>query len=287
MITYNHQDYIAEAIDSVLKQAVNFKIALIIGEDYSTDNTRNICLKYAEKHPDLITVIPADKNVGMMKNYLRTIHECDGKYVAYIEGDDYWTDPLKLQKQIDFLEANPNYSACFHNVTMKEERTGQFKQERNPGSDEWILHKSLHKDSFDTADVLGPWFIPSPSLVFVNYPDFELPDWFFNCTYGDLPFMLLLSLRGKFKYINEAMAVYRLHDKGATTVHAGYDKIMLMVYIYASFDIHTKYKYHQTIRNSVIYEVDRHTPAKELQHYGLKKTFIISLKKYLKKIALN
>jgi glycosyltransferase involved in cell wall biosynthesis len=285
MITYNHQDYIAQAIEGVLKQVTNFKIALIIGEDYSTDTTRKICEVYAEKYPKIIKLVAEDKNVGMMQNFLRTVKECDGKYIAYIEGDDYWTDPLKLQKQIDFLEANPHYSACFHNVTMKEERTGALKDYRNPKNQDWILHKSLQKDTFDTEDVLGPWFIPSPSLVFVNYPDFNLPDWFYNCIYGDLPFMLLLTLRGKFKYIDEVMAVYRIHNTGMSAVHKAYDKIMVMVYVYASFDIHTKYKYHTAIRNAVKYEVDRHVPQKEnprIKEQG----FIISfLKRIRRKIT--
>ncbi len=284
MITYNHQDYIVKAIEGVLNQRTNFTIQLIIGEDFSTDNTRKICEDYAAKYPEKIKLVPADKNVGMMKNYLRTIKECDGKYVAYIEGDDYWTDTLKLQKQIDFLEANPDYSACFHNVTMKEERTGELKEERNAENDEWVLHKSLHKDTFDTEDVLGPWFIPSPSLVFVNYPDFNLPDWFYNCAYGDLPFMLLLTLRGKYKYIDEVMAVYRIHDTGMSAVHKAYDKIMVMVYVYASFDIHTKYKYHTAIRNAVTYEVDRHIPQKENSNTKDQGSIVSFLKRILRKI---
>jgi hypothetical protein len=132
--------------------------------------------------------------------------------------------------------------------------------DRNKEKREWILHKSLAKDSFDTEDILGPWFIPTLSLVFVNYPDFVLPDWFFNCKYGDLPFMLLLSLRGKFKYLDEVMGVYRLHDNGATTVHKAYDKIILMLYIYESFNVHTSYKYQEAIRKACIYEIGRHTP---------------------------
>ncbi len=252
VITYNHEQYIAEALDSVLKQETTFTKEIIIGEDCSTDSTREICKEYAQKYPGIIKLVPAEKNVGMMKNFTRAYEMCDGNYIAFTEGDDYWTDPLKLQKQIDFLQNNPDYSACFHNVLMKSERNGEMK--------EWILHKELSKDTFSTEDVLGPWFIASPSFVFVNYPDFEIPAWFYNCTYGDLPMMLLLTLRGKFKYLPDVMAVYRLHDRGFTTVHMGYDKIILMTYIYQSFNIHTNYKFKDTIRQSVIYEITRHIP---------------------------
>ncbi len=264
MITYNHEQYISQSIEAVLSQVTDFDFMLLIGEDNSTDRTKEICLDFAERFPGKIKLITSSGNVGMSKNFLRTYQACKGKYIAFCEGDDYWTDVNKLQKQVDFLEANIDYSACFHNVEMKEERTGTLKEERTSESDHWILHKSLSKESFGTTDLLGPWFIPSLSVVFVNYPDFELPAWFFNCQYGDLPFMLLLSLRGNFKYMDQVMGVYRIHNNGATAAHKAYDKIMVMVYIYASFDIHTNFKFHDTIRNGVAYEIDRHVPAKEI-----------------------
>jgi glycosyltransferase involved in cell wall biosynthesis len=285
MITYNHQEYIAEAIEGVLKQVVNFKITLIIGEDCSTDKTRNICEEYAKKNPDKIKLLAPEKNLGMMQNFVRTMKECDGKYVAYIEGDDYWIDNFKLQKQVDFLEANPDFSSCFHNVIIKEERTGELQELRNLEKKEWVLHNSLNKDIFSTEDVLGPWFIPSPSLVFLNYADFKLPNWFYNCVYGDLPFMLLLTLRGKLKYVDEVMAVYRIHDGGMSAVHKVYDKIMVMVYVYASFDIHTKYEYHTAIRNAVMYEVDRHIPKKENIHFSKQSIEVSLLKNVYRKIV--
>lgn len=260
MITYNHEDYISQSIEAILGQITTFQVQLVIGEDNSTDRTRDICNEYQNKYPERIKVITSSANVGMMKNFLRTYQACEGKYIAFCEGDDYWTDPLKLQKQINLLEANPEYSACFHNVKIKNEKT---KYHRKGDTSEWIMHGSLPKDSFDTKDVLGPWFIPSPSFVFVNYPDFELPDWFFNCQYGDLPFMLLLSLRGKFKYLDELMGVYRLHDRGVTASHRSYDKVIIMAYIYTSFNIHTNYKYNEEVRKAIIYEIDRHIPPKE------------------------
>ena len=252
VITYNHEAYIRQALDSVLQQHTSFDKEIVIGEDFSKDVTRAICLEYAEKYPGIVKVIPADKNVGMLPNFDRTWRACTGDYIAFIEGDDYWIDPHKLQKQVDFLEANKDFSGCFHNVIIKSERTGQVK--------EWIMHKDLEKDTFDTGDVLGPWFIASPSFVFRNYPDFELPDWFYNCRYGDLPFMLLLSLRGNFKYIDEVMAVYRLHNNGMTAKDIEYDKIILMVYIYESFNIHTNYRFRQKVREAEVYEISRHLP---------------------------
>lgn len=256
VITYNHETFIRQALDSVLQQQTSFEKEIVIGEDFSKDNTRAICLEYAEKYPDVVKVIPAEKNVGMLPNFDRTWRACTGEYIAFIEGDDHWIDTHKLQKQVNFLEENKEYSGCFHNVIIKSERSGDIK--------EWLMHKELQKDTFDTEDVLGPWFIASPSFVFRNYPDFDLPAWFYNCRYGDLPFMLLLSLRGNFKYIDEVMAVYRLHNNGMTTKDLGYDKIILMIYIYESFNIHTNYRFKQKIREAEVYEIVRHVPKAEL-----------------------
>jgi glycosyltransferase involved in cell wall biosynthesis len=107
MITYNHAPYIAQAIEGVLKQKVNFPIELVIGEDCSTDGTREIVFEYQKKYPDIIRVITSDKNVGGKKNSYRTMKACRGKYIAFCEGDDYWHHPSKLQKQVDYMESHP------------------------------------------------------------------------------------------------------------------------------------------------------------------------------------
>lgn len=113
-ITYNHERYIAKCIDGVLSQKVDFPMEFIIAEDCSTDGTRAICEDYARKHPESIRLITSETNIGYNPNELRAMKAARGKYIAYCEGDDYWTDPNKLQKQVDFLEAHPEYSICFH-----------------------------------------------------------------------------------------------------------------------------------------------------------------------------
>ena len=215
-----------------------------------------ICQEYATDHPEKIQLIVSDNNVGMMANFIRTLSVCTGSYVAFLEGDDYWTDTGKLSKQVQFLEQHPEFSACFHNVEVKMDRQGQKK--------EWMLHQQLEKDIFTTEDILNPWFIPSPSFMCVNYPDLNLPEWFYHCKYGDLPLMLLLSLRGPFKYLPEAMAVYRLHNTGMSIVHKQYDKIILMIYIYESFNIFTQHRFAGKIKDAQIYEIRRHVPPEDV-----------------------
>jgi glycosyltransferase involved in cell wall biosynthesis len=119
MITYNHEKYIAQALNSVLMQKTSFDYEIVIGDDCSTDSTQKIIKDYVTKHPNKIKPIFQTVNVGAMRNaYEFTLPECKGKYIATLEGDDYWTDPDKLQKQVDFLESNENYSVCFHHVIM-------------------------------------------------------------------------------------------------------------------------------------------------------------------------
>lgn len=256
LITYNHQAFIKQALDSILTQETDFDIEIVIGEDCSKDDTYKILTEYASKNPAMINLLPNHSNLGVMQNFLRTYKSCKGDYIAFIEGDDYWTDSKKLQKQVNFLKDNPTYSACFHNVVIKSERNNESKS--------WTMHESLSKDVFTTEDILGPWFIASPSFVFVNYKDLMLPDWFEHCKYGDLPLMLLLSLRGKFKYIDDIMAVYRLHDNGLTTKHLGYDKIIVMLFIYGNFNVYSNYAYKEEIRSAMIYEMERHIPKNEV-----------------------
>ena len=114
LLTYNHAPYITDCIEGVLAQKVSFPIEVIIAEDCSTDGTRKICEEYARKYPNLIRLIEYGENVGAVANEQRALLAAKGKYIATCEGDDYWTDADKLQKQVDFLESNPDYSVCFH-----------------------------------------------------------------------------------------------------------------------------------------------------------------------------
>ena len=113
MTTYNHEAYLAQAIESVLAQQTSFGVELVLGEDCSTDRTPEICRDYAEKYPDRIRLVTSPENVGWRRNYRRTFEACRGKYVAYLDGDDWWSDPLKLQKQADLMEADPECGMCY------------------------------------------------------------------------------------------------------------------------------------------------------------------------------
>jgi len=147
IITFNQEEFVHEAIEGVLKQETTFPIELIIGEDCSTDRTREICEDYQKKYPRLIRVIAADKNMGATRNFLAVHEASSGKYIAVCEGDDYWTDPKKLQKQVGFLEVNNKYSICSHNAHRYFQEDNEFvhleREDRDLVIKDFVVKNSL------------------------------------------------------------------------------------------------------------------------------------------------
>lgn len=211
MITYNHEPYIAQAIEGVVMQKTTFKIELIIGEDCSTDATRKICEEYAEKYPEIIRLLPSVKNLGMINNGTRTLNAGTGKYIAICDGDDYWTDPYKLQKQIEFLEANPDYAICFHRVY-------ELETDKDPVLSN--LNVSEQEETYTIEDLAKGNFIHTPSVVFRNKLFGQFPVWFHDSPVGDYPLYMLNAKHGKIKYFPQAMAVYRRHTGGMWSVQS-------------------------------------------------------------------
>lgn len=125
MTTYNHAPYIARAIESVLAQRTSFAVELLLGEDCSSDSTPDICRSYAARYPDRIRLVTSEHNVGMRANYRRTIEACRGRYVAICDGDDWWCDPEKLERQVAMLEADPSLGLCYTRSLRLFEGTGR------------------------------------------------------------------------------------------------------------------------------------------------------------------
>lgn len=128
-ITYNHEPYLRQALDSFLMQKTLFAYEIVLAEDCSSDGTRKICEEYAVKYPDIIHYIWSDNNVGAVENEARAIRAAKGKYIALCEGDDYWTDAQKLQKQVDFMESHPEYSVTFHRYKIHYEDTETWQSD--------------------------------------------------------------------------------------------------------------------------------------------------------------
>ncbi|HEX8265017.1 MAG TPA: glycosyltransferase [Pyrinomonadaceae bacterium] len=204
MVTYNQAQYIGQAIESVMMQETDFPFKLFIGEDCSTDETRDICLSYKDKYPDKIHLILNEKNIGVSHNALNVYKECFdyGDYIAMCEGDDYWTDSGKLRKQVNFLAANPDFSISFHPVKIVYEESRE---------EEITNQNQTATTAFE--DLALSNFIYTVSCVFRNN-SLQFPDWYVKITAGDYLLHLLNAQHGKIGFINEVMAVYRVHKGG-------------------------------------------------------------------------
>lgn len=200
ILTYNQEKFIGQTIQSILEQKTDYKYQLVIGEDCSTDGTRSICEKYARESPDKIKLLPTISNVGLINNFIRTYKECDGKYVAICDGDDYWIDPFKLRKQIDFLENNPEYNIVFTSFKFL------YPDGRMKAKD-----YSKIKESSTFENLIFENYISSVTTVFRNKKaDDDFPVWLDKCPYGDWPIYLWTTKDGsKIKYFDEETAVYR------------------------------------------------------------------------------
>lgn len=213
IITYNHAKYISQALDGVLIQKANFDYEILIGEDDSSDGTREIVKDYRARYPDRIRLFLNDrKNVIYLGgkptgvwNFLNNLSHVKGDYIALLEGDDYWIDPLKLQKQVDFLEGHSEYSFCFHDVIVENENGEQNSSE--------LLYKT-EKINYDISDLLKSNFIQTCSVVYRRTALPVIPDWFCRTPISDWPLFIILAQQGKIHRLTEKMAAYRVHAGG-------------------------------------------------------------------------
>lgn len=243
MITYNHEKYIGQAIESILMQVTNFDYKIIICEDCSTDNTAQICKEYKKKYPDKIDLYLNEKNIGVELNG-RKLHQLslstNAKYIAMLDGDDHWTDPNKLQKQIAFLETNKDYVLSTHNVNVLFEDTGEFIKFDFPK--EFIRSAS----NITTELIIKHWGLYTCSFVFRN--GLELPNWYDEVKAGDFCIALLLSSKGKVVLFDESMAVYRKHSSGATAdPHHIIPMFKNVIEMLNNFDVYTNRKFKASI----------------------------------------
>ena len=244
--TFQHREYIEKCLNGILAQKTNFKYEIIIGEDESNDGTQDICKKYAEKYQDKIRlflrsqtkshIYDKKSNTSIRFNGIWCRMSSRGKYIAWCEGDDYWDDANKLQKQIDFLEKNLDYSICFHNVKVFDQKKRKF------------INDIITRDVLETTyinDLAKGNYIHTPSVVFRN--NFIHPNWFFETTYGDWSLYMLLIGNKKIKKMSEQMAVYRIHNKGMIASKKYSDHINANIHnyqiIHNNLELNKKTKY--------------------------------------------
>ncbi len=214
VITYNHEEYISECIRGILAQKVNFQIEIIIGDDCSTDETRTYIKKEIKKNQDPFKKInllfhkknlSSPHNIAGKLNWMACYHASQGKYIALCDGDDFWTDPEKLYKQVGFLEKNPQFNICHHEVDVFYEDI----QELKPDSITKKMRQHTH-----LQDLVSGNFIHTPSAVLKKEIEI-LPQWFEQTYHGDYTIYVLNALKGDIWGLREKMAVYRVHAQGA------------------------------------------------------------------------
>jgi len=243
-ITYNHEAYIAQALDSALMQQTRDPFEIVVGEDGSSDRTRGILLAYREKHPDTIRLLLHDRNVGMNRNLALTLSACRGEYVAILEGDDFWTSPGKLQRQVDFLDSHPECSAVFHNVDIADD-TGERTGRR--------FHKDgLPRSRYTLEDVVSSHFIPTCSTMFRAGLFGDFPEWFYEMPMGDWPLHVLNAQHGSYGYMDEVMACYRVHGGGAWSGRGRAKVLLSTVRAAEEINRHLGFAFDATLRRRIV-----------------------------------
>ena len=205
IITYNHEKYIRQTLDSVLAQVTDFPIEVVIGEDRSTDATRQIVLELQNEHPSLIRVLQSQTNLGMNRNLIRTLEQCRGRYIALLEGDDVWTSSHKLQKQVTFLDGNPDCTLCFHKTEVYIEEKDQVRGVWPENDPETIT---------TIEDLIKSNYIHTCTVMYRNIHLETMPVQYYELGSGDWPLHMRYAQKGKIGFINEVMARYRIHGSG-------------------------------------------------------------------------
>lgn len=257
--TYNQAGLIEQAVESVLSQRTDFDFEIIIGEDCSSDGTRAIVRRYAEKYPDRVRALLHDTNLGSRKNFIAVYEASRGRYLALLDGDDYWTSCDKLQRQVDFLDSRPDYSLCFHSALMVWE----------DGSQGPTLHfPPGRKETYTLDELLIHDFINTSTVVVRNRLIEEFPAWYWKAPFGDWPFLALNAVHGTIGYLDECWAVYRQHGSGVYCALPLERRIEQHIQINRLFFEAFDTKYHPALRQVLSYRLMRLA----LLHHKAKRT---------------
>ena len=246
---YNHERFIAQAIDSALAQQTEFPYEILIGEDCSTDGTRSIVLEYAARHPDRIRVLASERNLGMVGSTMALYAACRGEYIAWLDGDDYWISTDKLQRQVDFLNAHREYTLCYHDSLVLEPGGRAHRHSlATPG-----------QTTYTIVDLLvGPLGFAGSCVYRKVLAGF--PPWFEHLPYSDWPLQLLHAERGLAAWLPGLLSVYRAD--GTSEAALGYNAhAHRTIYefwagrqaaVYDAFNRHSSFRYDRLIRTELM-----------------------------------
>lgn len=251
VITYNHAKYIGQCLDAILAQQTDFSFEICLGEDESSDGTREICMAYRDRHPDIIRLFLRSRSepgrrgcAGVWQyNFIETFKACKGEFVALCDGDDFWSDTTKLQRQVDLLRQNPQWSGCFHKIGMVDADgsvlvpdTGYPPKRRDSYSLDYLLRYST--------------FSPMFSVVFRNH-DGVAPDWIRTAPLGDMIVHAINLQYGDYGFIDRVMGYYRLHGGGLASGTSRLKVIKITLEVYRMLGEHLPISGRDSFRRGV------------------------------------
>lgn len=296
MITYNHERFIEAAVNSVLSQQTDYSFELVIGEDHSPDTTGKKVDELAAAFPHIIKVVRAENNIGVAANFCRTFRACSGKYMAILDGDDFWTDPLKLQKQVSFMEANPDHGFVHADVNHYYEDSGKTETCVNKT-------KGLHVPDGNLFPELvkpRPLFIKTATVCFrkelASAFDLDLAERE-NWPLIDMPLWMDITQRTKSHYFDEVFATYRLLTESASRTQSPQKKLAYHQKLYAIKQLYfDKYRVEGANRKAlddahykglirIAFNLEDATLAKEAKNFLTVHQYPISMKERMLVLA--
>lgn len=243
IVTYNHERFIAQAVESALMQDTDFDYEIVIGEDCSTDGTRAILLELRDRHPDKIRLFLREENMGASRNFNDVFYSCRGEYVALLDGDDYWTCRHKLKKQVDLLEKYPECVLCGHKVYQAVDG--------RPFDPNSAVAPTDQEEFRGIEELLRRNNIASCSVMVRNGLLKTFPPWYCQSPLGDWPFLVLHAQYGRAGFVNEVLGVHRQHAGGVWTGMPTVDVLLTEIKTAERLDRHFDGKY-TAILNSYV-----------------------------------
>lgn len=274
VITYQHAPFIAQCLDSILMQRTDFPVEILLGEDESTDGTREICQRYAAKHPDRIrlflrsrkdVIYILGKPIGRA-NFLGLLREAKGEYIAICEGDDFWTDPHKLQKQVDLLRTDPQCMGSYHQTkVVYHDKEIEERMMRDQLPDRMTAEQ--------TIEPLSPFHFSSFIFRADNCIDIILSIPHTKVASFDMAMFTIVADRGDLRKVNGVMSCYRKHAGGLTntSAHIGtqihQSRILLWLIVDRFLNYRYTHKCQEVIGEHWNHIIKQTTPRKRLRYF--------------------
>ncbi len=224
-LVYNHEPFLRQCLDGFVMQKTTFPFEAIVHDDASTDGSAAIIREYAEKYPDIIKPIYETENQwgkGTISKSMDAAMHPNSKYIALCEGDDYWTDPNKLQLQVDFLESHPDYTMCFHRANTINDETGE-ENNAFPGR----VFRNIQSRDYHSTELFATWTVPTASMLYRKECQYYPLKYRYRCLYGDIVRVLSAAEMGKVKGFDRMMSVYRIQPHGITFSAGSNDRFIM------------------------------------------------------------